>query len=117
VGIPGSSYGRADVRPVMPHDPNLFFTSATEKLCGVLAGQLVETMTGPWKVAARDAAFADFVHTLMGVPGTDERALGLQGVLSRHYDAAVAAKETPADALRSTFVLACTTPLALSIGL
>jgi hypothetical protein len=117
VGIPGSSYGRADATPVMPHDPNLFFTSATEKLCGVLAGQLVETATGPWKVAGRDAAFADFVHTLMGIPGTDDRAPPLQDILSRHYTAAVAAKETPADALRSTFVLACTTPLAISIGL
>jgi len=102
---------------VMPHDPNLFFVSATEKLCGVLAGQLVETMTGPWKVAARDAALADFVHVLMGAPGADARAPLLLGILGRHYDAAVAAKETPADALRSTFVLACSSPLAVSVGL
>jgi hypothetical protein len=117
VGIAGSPYSRADVRPVMPHDPNLFFVSATEKLCGVLAGQLVETMTGPWKVAARDAALADFVHVLMGAPGADARAPLLLGILGRHYDAAVAAKETPADALRSTFVLACSSPLAVSVGL
>jgi hypothetical protein len=117
VGIAGSSYGRADVTPVMPHDPNLFFSSATEKLCGVLAGQLVETMTGPWKVMARDAALTDFVRVLMGVPGSDERAPLLQAILGRHFDAAVAAKETPADALRSTFVLACTSPLAISVGL
>jgi hypothetical protein len=116
-GIAGSSYGRADARPVMPHDPNLFFASAPEKLCGVLAGQLVETATGPYKVAGRDAALADFVHVLMGAPPSDERAPVLQGILARHLDAAVAAKETPADALRSTFVLACTSPLAISVGL
>jgi hypothetical protein len=117
VGVAGSSYGRADVRPVMPHDPNLFFASATEKLCGVLAGQLVETAAGPWKVAGRDGALGDFVHVLMGAPPSDERAPILQGILARHFDAAVAAKETPADALRSTFVLACSSPLAVSVGL
>jgi hypothetical protein len=117
IGIAGSSYGRADVRPVMPHDPNLFFVSATEKLCGVLAGQLVETATGPWKVAGREAALADFVHTLMGVAAGDPREPLLTGILNRHVEAAVAAKETPADALRSAFVLACSSPPAVSVGL
>ena len=67
-GIAGSTYARADAQPVMPHDPNLFFSSATEKLCFMLAGHLVETMTGPWKVAGKDAALNDFVHVLMGIP-------------------------------------------------
>jgi hypothetical protein len=53
----------------------------------------------------------------MGAPASDERAPILQGILGRHLDAAVAARETPADALRSTFVLACTSPLAVSVGL
>ena len=42
LGMPGSAYARADEHPVTPHDPNLFFISATEKLCMALAGQLVE---------------------------------------------------------------------------
>ena len=53
----------------------------------------------------------------MGVPASDERAPLLRGILTRHYDAALAAKEKPADALRSTFVLACSSPLAVSSGL
>jgi hypothetical protein len=120
LGIAGSSYSRADERPVMPHDPNLFFSSATEKLCMLLAGQLVvanTATTGRWKVSGKDPALDEFVKVVMGVPGTDERFPLLRGVLARHYDAAVAAKEQPIDALKSTFVLACSSPPAISLGL
>jgi hypothetical protein len=102
---------------VSPHDPNLFFVSATEKICMAVAGQVVEGATGRWKVATKDAAFADFVTLLMGVPASDPLAPKLVDVLARNYAAAVAAKEMPADALRSTFTLACASPLAVSSGL
>jgi hypothetical protein len=117
LGIPGSAYARADEHPVTPHDPNLFFISATEKLCMALAGQLVEGASGRWKVNTADAAFGDFVTLLMGVPATDPLAPGLKDILSRNYLKAIAAKETPAEALRSTFTLACASPLAVSSGL
>jgi hypothetical protein len=117
LGIPGSAYARADERPVSPHDPNLFFVSATEKLCMAVAGQVVEGATARWKVATKDAAFSDFVTLLMGVPASDPLAPRLVDVLARNYATAVAAKEMPADALRSTFTLACASPLAVSSGL
>jgi hypothetical protein len=118
LGIPGSSYARADAEPVMPHDPNLFFSSATEKLCGLVAAQLVESgATARWTVADKDAALDEFVALVMGVPLSDQRAPLLRDVLSRHFDAATAARERPADALRSTFVLACSSPPATSAGL
>jgi hypothetical protein len=117
LGIPGSAYARADEKPVTPHDPNLFFVSATEKICMALAGQVVEGATGRWKVAAKEAAFTDFVGLLMGVPPSDPLAPKLVEVLSRNFNSAIAAKEIPADALRSTFTLACSSPLAVSSGL
>jgi hypothetical protein len=118
LGIPGSSYARADAEPVMPHDPNLFFASATEKLCGLIAAQLIESGTNArWRVADRESALVDFVSLVMGVPTTDERAPLLRDVLARHYQAAVDAREKAADALRSTFVLACSSPSAVSAGL
>jgi hypothetical protein len=116
-GIAGSSYARADEKPVMPHDPNLFFSSATEKLCMLLAAQLVDGMNPRWRAAAFNPALDDFVSVVMGIPANDERAPALRLVLARHYDAAIAARERPADALRSTFVLACSSPLAVSSGL
>ena len=81
-----------------------------------VASQVVETNTARWKVAAKETAFADFVSQLMGVPPSDPLYPKLVDVLARNY-AAGAAKETPADALRSTFTLACSSPLAVSSGL
>ncbi len=114
LGLPGSGYARADEHPVTPHDPNLFFISATEKLCMAVAGQVVESR---WKVTAADAAFQEFVTLLMGVPASDPLAPKLKDILARNYGKAIAAKETPADALRSVFTLACASPLAISSGL
>jgi hypothetical protein len=117
LGIPGTAYARADEHPVSPHDPNLFFVSATEKLCMALAGQLVEGPTGRWKVNTSDAAFGDFVSLLMGVPPADPLAPRLKDILSSNYLQAIAAKETPTEALRSVFTLACASQLAVSSGL
>lgn len=118
LGVPGSGYARADELPVTPHDPNLFFASGTEKMCVELAGQLVENpMTGRWKVATKEQAFADFVSVLMGIPPSDPRSAAMVGILSRHYTAAAAKERSTADSLRSTFTLACSSPIAVSIGL
>jgi hypothetical protein len=117
LGLPGSAYARADENPVTPHDPNLFFVSATEKLCMAVAAQVVEGATGRWKVNAADAAFDDFVALLMGVPASDPLAPRLKDILSRNYLKAIAAKENPTESLRSTFTLACASPLAVSSGL
>ena len=118
LGIPGSAYARADEKPVTPHDPNLFFVSATEKLCMAVAGQLVDNgATSRWKWMAKDAALADFVTLLMGVPPSDPLNPKLIDILNRHYMAAIAAKEMPSDALKSAFTLACSSPLAVSSGI
>jgi hypothetical protein len=116
-GVPGSSYARADAQPVMPHDPNLFFTSATEKLCTLLAAQLVDNGMSRWRVASLEDSLDEFVAVVMGVPFNDQRAPRFRDVLARHYTAALAARERPADALKSTFVLACSSPSAVSAGL
>ena len=38
-------------------------------------------------------------------------------LLSEHYDAAMTAGATAADALKSTFVIACLSPTSVAIGL
>jgi hypothetical protein len=122
-GIPGSSYARADEQPVMPHDPNLFFSSSSEKLCMMLAGQLIPSR---WKGPTPDAALDELVSVVMGVPLSDERGPKLREVLLKHfYTAALElaggnqrnAVNFATDALKSTFVLACTAPPAISTGL
>lgn len=116
--IPGDGYARGSEIPLLPHDPNLFFVSATDNLCGLLAGELIDAgAAGRWQSGAKDAAITDFVGVVMGLPSQDARAAQMAAVLNEHYAEAVAAAETPADALRSTFVLACSSPLAVSSGL
>jgi hypothetical protein len=54
----------------------------------------------------------------MGLVPSDPRAAQATELLKEHYTSALAETGTaPADALRSTFVVACLSPSAVSIGL
>ncbi|MEA2697921.1 MAG: hypothetical protein QOI66_2192 [Myxococcales bacterium] len=116
--IPGDGYARGSETPLMPHDSSLFSVSATENLCDLLAAQLVDVgASSRYTSGAKDAAIADFVGNVMGLPANDGRAAPMTDLLNKHYGDAMAAGETAGDALRSTFVLACSSPLAISLGL
>jgi hypothetical protein len=124
--VPGDGYSRGAETPLMPHDPNLFFTAGLENLCATLAAQLVDpkgaaaTAAGTHFSSVADkkgAALDAFVSDLMGAPVGDARAPELRAILAEHDAAALAAGETATDALRSTFVLACSSPLTISSGL
>ena len=116
--VPGDGYARGSEIPLMPHDPSLFSVSATDNLCGLLAAQLVDAgAASRYTSGKKDAAIADFISSVMGLPANDPRAAPMTDILNRHYGDAMAAGETAGDALRSTFVLACTSPLSISLGL
>jgi hypothetical protein len=118
LSVPGAGYARGAETPLMPHDPSLFFVAATENLCGLVAGQIIDAGARPRYASAKPAeAIADFVRTLMALPASDPRAAAMTQILTDHHAAATAAGEGAADALRSTFVLACESPLAVSSGL
>lgn len=118
LGIPGGGYVRGDLNPLLPHDPNLFSIAGSEKLCALLASSLVDAGTASrWKSTARAAAIQEFSSVVMGLAPTDARTPAAVDLLTRHADAAVAAKATATDALRSTFVVACSSQLATSSGL
>jgi hypothetical protein len=70
-----------------------------------------------FKSATADQAIGDLVATVMGVPPSDPRSAGLVSILTRHDAAAIAAGATPTDALRSTFMVACSSPLSVGAGL
>lgn len=118
LAVPGDAYARGEEKPLMPRDPNLFFFSAIENLCAMLASELVEGESHTlYSVADKDAALHDFVVTIMGLPTGDARFADVIKVLEDHYDAALTEGVEPADALRATFVLACESPLTISLGL
>lgn len=122
-GIPGAAYSRGSETPLMPRDPDLFFASAVENLCGQIAAQIVDNTkcaapTTCFTSAAAPAAIGAFVRTLMAVPASDPRAADLTAILTDHFNAAKGtAGITATSALQSTFVLACSSPLAAASGL
>jgi hypothetical protein len=124
-GLPSDGYGRGAVAPILPNQPTLFFRAGVENICGSLAAQVVDATPGTappgarqWSSAQPDAAIADFVHDVMGLPPSDPRAAASQGALKAHFDSArQRVGTTPSQALQSTFVVACMSPSVVSIGL
>ncbi len=121
-GIPGSGYSRGAEAPLLPHDPDLFFTSATENLCAQMAALVVDPAsckTGQKCYSSKNGAAAvqDLVQTLMAMPPSDPQAAAGARVLSDHLAAAGMSGLSPTDALKSTFVLACASPFFISSGL
>jgi hypothetical protein len=124
-GLPSDGYTRGAESPVLPTDTSLFFRSGTENMCRRLADQVVDiaaTATNPvpsrYQSTAPDAAIADLVQTVMGLPDGDPRAVDAKTILTEHYQNALKTTGIKAkDALKSTFVLACTAPSTITVGL
>jgi hypothetical protein len=124
-GLPTDGYSRGAEEPVVPSDTSLFFRSGTENICRRLADQVVDlavtaTQPNPSRYVSTmpEPAITDFVQTLMGLPDGDPRAVDARQILSDHYQAALKTTGIKAkDALKSTFVLACTAPSTIAVGL
>ena len=122
-GLPSDAYGRGSVAPVLPNDPTLFFRAGTENICESVAAQVVDPASSTagakqWSSAEPDPATADFVATVMGLTPSDPRYAPALGLLRDHFASAMRQPGMSAtSALRSTFVVACLAPSAVSIGL
>jgi hypothetical protein len=122
-GLPSDAYGRGAVAPILPNQPTLFYRAGTENICEAVAAQVVDAAAPPagvkqWSSAQPDAAIADFVSIVMALTASDARSVPLQALLKGHFTAATQQPGvTATQALRSTFVVACLSPSAVSIGL
>jgi hypothetical protein len=127
-GLPSDGYTRGAETPILPTDTSLFFRSGTENICRRIADQMVDVAAAPtatpprlaskYQSTAYEAAIADFVTGLMGLPDGDPRAADAKQILTEHYQEALKVTGIKAkDALKSTFVLACTAPSTISVGL
>jgi len=123
MGLPSDGYGRGEVTPILPNDPTLFFVAGLENICKEVAEVVVDPKPGErparrWSSDQPDAAIDSFVVTVMGLARPDARAEQARLVLQEHF---IAAKQQPGitatQALRSTFVVACLAPSAISVGL
>jgi hypothetical protein len=116
--LPSDGYSRGSERPDLISAPGLFVRSTTENLCKLIAEETVDAKVGgKYKSTDKDTAIDDFVGNLMGLTSVDARTAGARTILQEHYASVVAAGGTPTQALRSTFILTCTSPLVTGIGL
>ena len=116
--LPADAYSRGAEAPVLTADTSLFFRSITENLCRTLADQVVDIGTTPrFSSKTPAAAVDDMVRSVMALVDGDARQSGATTILNEHYAAAVKAGASARDALKSTFVLACSSPTAVSVGL
>lgn len=126
--VADSSFARGQIEPAMPTQPDLFYVLSSDNLCLLLSQQVVDGQAGGavgthyppasrWKSTDPNGAIADFVSVVMGVPVPDARNAALQAVLETHYAGALSANATKSDALRSTFISACTAGTSLGRGL
>jgi hypothetical protein len=123
-GLPSDGYGRGSTVPVLPNEPTLFYRAATENMCAAIAVQVIDVPAAKqvpnvkqWSSAEPDAAIADFVASLMALTSSDPRSAQATALLQGHFKTATEQGASAADALRSTFVIACMAPSAISIGL
>lgn len=119
--MPVDTYYRAFALPSLPTNPDLFFRSTTEGMCGLIADQLIDVKApGVSRYVSTDPtpAIADFVATVMNVPPGDPRNAPAVQILTDHFAAASAVTGAkPTDALKSTFTTACLAPTSVIIGL
>ncbi len=116
--IPADAFSRGSEVPITTSVPTLFYSSASELLCENIAAVVVDATAGTiYSSTAVPAAIADMVERVIGYPPGDPLHAGAVQILQDNYDAHVAAKATPTNALRSTFALACEAPTTLSLGL
>ncbi len=125
------AFSRGSQIPVVPADPTLFYRSATELLCSNIAAQVVDPTAGGGVYTSTDVAGAikSMVETVMGYPPSHPAYAEAGQILQEHFDMARTTSTgggrtggggsttSATNALRSTFILACESPTAVSIGL
>jgi hypothetical protein len=117
--IPADGYLRGAEGPVLSTDSTMFFRGAVETICQIAADQVIDLTKGksPYTSGQKDAAITDFVGNVMGLGANDPIHDPATKILQDHYTQALAKGATPTVALKSTFVVACTSPSSIAIGL
>ena len=116
--IPLDGYLRGAEAPALSTAQTPFYRGATESLCAYAASLTVDKMPmSLYSSAKKDAAITDFVENIMGITAADPNNAAVTQLLAAHYDAAIAAKASPTEALKSTFITACLAPTSVAVGL
>jgi hypothetical protein len=123
-GLPSDGYGRGAVAPVLPNEPTLFYRAGMENICSQVAALVIDTAAKSqlpnvkqWSSKDPDTAITEFVALILAITPSDPRSAPLVSALQAHFADAMKQGANATNALRSTFVVACLSPSALSIGL
>jgi hypothetical protein len=116
--IPVDGYNRGFEIPSLPTAPDSFFRVGTESICMSLSSQVVDAGSSSRYASERpEQAFDDLVATLMAIVPSDPRYAAARQILKEHFNAARDSGASAADALKSTFTLACASPSSVLVGL
>jgi hypothetical protein len=117
--LAADAFSRGEEYPVTTSQPTLFYRAASELLCENIATQVVDALgvDSLYKSGSFAAGIDDMATRIMGYSPADPRHAEAVTILTSHYNAVLAARNTATNSLRSTFVLACESPTSLSFGL
>jgi hypothetical protein len=119
--LPTDEYFRGYAYATLATNPDLIFRDTVEIICQAVAGEVIDDNTdaGPSRYSSTNptAAITDMVNNVMGLAPSDPRTATATTTLTNHLAAAEALGAAKADALKSVFTLACTSPSSVLMGL
>jgi hypothetical protein len=122
-GLPSDGYGRGGTEPILPNTPTLFYRAALENVCSDLANVVIDGPALPdqpnvkrWSSTQANQAIGEFVSLIVGLTADDPRRATVTDALKKHFGDA-SKTQTPANALKSTFIAACLSPTFIGVGL
>lgn len=112
--VPQDNYARGQTQDQMVTVPDPFYVANVENICALAAKQVVNQNT---KLSSSDpnAAIDTLMQQLMGLD--PNQASPVADALHGHFDGATATGADADVALRSTFVVACTSAMVTGIGM
>jgi hypothetical protein len=114
--MPADGFSRGSEVPVALADPTLFYRAASELICESVAPMVVDATNSPYSSTNIDASIDDMVQNVMGYASGDPHYASAIQILKDHYTEALSGHNA-AQALQSTFSLACQSPTSVSFGL
>ena len=115
--IPLDGYLRGAEAPALSTAQTPFYRGATESLCAYAASLTIDKTKSRYDSTKKDAAITDFVTNIMGITPADPTSATVTQLLTDHYNTAITAGAKPAEALASTFIVACLSPTSVAVGL
>lgn len=115
--VPRDDFARGAADPVQPAQPSAFHFAAVRRVCEGMAPLVVNNRSEIYNQGEPAAALQNMVGRLMALPEGHPRRAATQAELQAHFQAARDGGLNVRDSLRTAFVLACTSPDVMGMGL